>query len=152
MEEPSWLQQDSLQATHFDYTVNDSPPQTPKIKAHANQRPRNPAAAESGSGQGKRVLHPQKYGNGMAGRKLGPDESLDDIMSFVKEKVCLPKSQTYEAGMSFCILHQAWQGISLAIFSCVELEALARCEQVAKTRPLQTSSSKGLQDVMMRRL
>lgn len=94
MEEPSWLQQDSLQASHFSYTLDDSPPQTPKIKAHTEQArgERQAAAGNSGPRQGKRPLHPQKLGNGMAGRLAGPDESLDDIMSFVKEKVPLSPS------------------------------------------------------------
>ena len=90
MEEPSWLQQDSLQASHFSYTVNDSPPQTPKIKAHTNyaRGAKQAAPLDLGPRQGKRPLLPQKLGNGMAGRQA--DESLDDIMSFVKEKVLSP--------------------------------------------------------------
>lgn len=79
VEEPSWLQQDSLQATHFSYHL-DSPPTTPKIKAHKARDSRavdSPLARAKGPrNQPERAL-----------QQNPADNSLDDIMSFVKEKV-----------------------------------------------------------------
>lgn len=78
VEEPAWLQQDSLQASHFSYTAGRaSPSDTPRIRAYV------------GVEESTAVASPLRHGRTA---KPGPlvGESMEEIMTFVRDKVrCL---------------------------------------------------------------
>lgn len=83
---PSWANRDSLQASHSHFVVENSPPDTPKIKAHGLRGPTIVGSPLRGPG----LQMPRKYSDTGTGHqhKAYVESSLDDIMSFVKEKVC----------------------------------------------------------------
>jgi len=81
MDEPSWLQQDSLVGTHFSYNQDTSPVETPRIKAYAVE---HSTAVESPVREhfGKQR---QAFASPHAVARV--EESIEDINSFIKIKV-----------------------------------------------------------------
>ena len=73
VEEPSWMQNDSLQATHF--ALQSSPSDSPRILAFGVEE--STAVASPVRLPQRQPLRPKQPGNG----------DLDDIMTFVKDKV-----------------------------------------------------------------
>lgn len=71
VEEPTWLQQDSLHATHFSYVLNSSPSDTPRIRAF-------------GVEESTAVASPMRHQNVRAA--LANNSSMEEILSFVQDK------------------------------------------------------------------
>jgi hypothetical protein len=81
VEEPSWVQQDSLVGTHFSYDHDISPGETPRIKAYAVEQStavESPVRERRGK-QNHAFASPQT--------NVTVEESMEDINSFIKMKV-----------------------------------------------------------------